>query len=172
MGILSELAGIATGGLGKDILNTFEKYFPPNMSPEQRAALALEVQNFELRKESQFRDAQNEAERIVNERIAIYEGSSKDIAGIPFLGAIMLFLRGSQRIAWGFGTLVLDYNVFSNQWSIHDPIISNAFWVVNFLVLGFLFGERAVMNVMPFFTRMVEAKQGIPSSESSLRKPV
>jgi len=90
----------------------------------------------------------------------MYEGTASDLKSIPVLGAVMLFLRGSQRPVWGFATILLDYQVFSASWKLDDPIISNAFWVVNFLVLGFLFGERAVTNIMPFITNMIQAKNG------------
>lgn len=158
--MLGQLVDVFAGGLGGKIVDAFQKYFPPDMSPEMKAQIALEAQNFELKVTMEANRAREEAEKSINERIAMYEGSSSDLKGIPFIGPLMLLLRGSQRIAWGFGTLLLDYNVFSSNWKLIDPVISNAFWIVNFLVLGFLFGERAVTNVMPFFTRMIEAKQG------------
>ena len=50
--------------------------------------------------------------------------------------------------------------VFSARWKMEDLVASvgdntigrnveSAFWVVNLLVLGFLFGERAAKNVLP-----------------------
>jgi hypothetical protein len=51
----------------------------------------------------------------------------------------------------------MDVMVFSKRWDLSSLAgdskdmanLQSAFWVVNFLVLGFLFGERAVRNVMP-----------------------
>lgn len=161
MSILSDLANVATGGLGRVIADTVLRYFPPDISPEQKANIELAAQTIELQRAQQVAQAQQDAEKALNDRIAMYEGSASDLKAVPFLGAIMLFLRGSQRIVWGFGTCFLDYQVFSGAWPLTDPIISNSFWVVNFLVLGFLFGERAVTNVMPFITNMIKAKNGV-----------
>jgi hypothetical protein len=158
MSLLDSLADVATGGLGRTILDGIKAYFPPDMTPEQKAQLALAAQNIELQKSIEFNKAQQEAEKNINDRIAMYEGSASDLKSIPYIGAVMLLLRGAQRPVWGFATLYLDYGVFSGLWSLSDPTISNAFWVINFLVLGFLFGERAVTNIMPFITEMIKAK--------------
>ena len=51
---------------------------------------------------------------------------------------------------WGFATAYMDFMVFSGQWQIEAHTAKDAaFWSINLLVLGFLFGERAVRNVMP-----------------------
>lgn len=159
MSFFTGLVEVATGGLGKTIFDTIKTYFPPDLSEEQKANISLAVQQIELQRTIAFSAAQNEAEKTLNERIAMYEGSASDLKAIPILGAVMLFLRGAQRPVWGFATMYLDYMIFSGFWKTDNPIISNAFWVVNFLVLGFLFGERAVTNVMPFVTNMIQAKQ-------------
>jgi len=161
MSFFDALANAATGGLGQTILEGIKAYLPPDMSPEQKAQLALAAQNIELQKSVEFSKAQQEAEKDLSDRIAMYEGSAADLKGIPYVGTLMIFLRGAQRPAWGFATLYLDYGVFSGLWKLTDPVVSNAFWIVNFLVLGFLFGERAITNVMPFFTEMIKAKTGV-----------
>jgi hypothetical protein len=160
MGLLDSLANAATGGLATQVIGAVEKYFPPDMTPEQKANIELAAQNMELQRTKQFTDAQNDAEKALNERIAMYEGSASDLKSVPYLGALMLLLRGMQRPVWGFATLWINLQVFSGAWKLTDPIISNSFWVVNFLVLGFLFGERAVTNVMPFITNMIQAQKG------------
>lgn len=158
MSFFSGLAEIATGGLGKTIIETIKEYFPPEMSAEQRANISLAATQLELQKAREFSDAQRAAEEALDARIAMYEGTASDLKSIPILGALMLFARGAQRPVWGFATMLLDYQVFSGAWKLEGDIIPNAFWVVNFLVLGFLFGERAVTNVMPFITNMIQAK--------------
>jgi hypothetical protein len=166
MSFFDSLANVATGGLGKVILDGIKDYFPPDMTPEQKANIALAAQQIELQKTIEFSRAQQEAEKDLNARIEMYEGTASDLKSLPLVGPIMLFLRGAQRPIWGYATIYLDYGVFSGMWKLTDPIVSNAFWVVNFLVLGFLFGERAVMNVMPFVTDMLKAKNS--SSASSI----
>lgn len=160
MSFLTELANVATGGLGQVVMDGIKAYFPPNMSEEQKANIQLTLQNIELQRAAQFSAAQHVAEEDMNARIAMYEGSAADLKAVPYLGALMLLLRGAQRPVWGFVAIYFDYGVFSGMWKLEDQMVSNAFWVVNFLVLGFLFGERAIMNVMPFITQMIQAKQG------------
>lgn len=160
MGLLDSLTEIATGGLGKSIVDVVTKYFPPNMSDVEKENVRLAAANLELQRAREFAEAQTKAEDSLNARIAMYEGSSADLKGIPFLGPLLIMLRGLQRPVWGFAALYFDYGVFSGMWKLADNTVSNAFWIVNLLVLGFLFGERAIMNVMPFFTQLAQAKQG------------
>lgn len=59
-----------------------------------------------------------------------------------------------QRPIWGFALLYIDLKVFSGAWSMTpDSQTESAFWLLNLLILGFLFGERAVRNVMPMVNR-------------------
>lgn len=160
MSFFEKLAEIATGGLAKEIFGAVKDYFPPDMPPEKVAQLELAAKNLELQKSREFSEAQANAERALNERIAMYEGSASDLKAVPYIGSLMLLVRGAQRPLWGFATMWIDFQVFNGSWKLTDPLIANAFWVVNFLVLGFLFGERAVTNIMPFVTNMIQTKKG------------
>lgn len=159
MAILDSITTFFSGGFAKEAVKAIEAYFPPDLNPEKKAQIELAMENFSLQKQAQFDAARQQAEKDLNDRIAMYEGSASDLKSLPVLGSVMLFLRGAQRPVWGFATLYLDYGVFSGLWKLNDPLISNAFWVVNFLVLGFLFGERAVTNIMPFMIQMTQARQ-------------
>lgn len=159
MSLFDKIVDAATGGLGSDIVKTVSSYFPPNMSEEQKENLRLAAANLELTREKQVAATAVEAEKNVTDRIAQLEGTATDLKGIPVLGPIMLFLRGAQRPVWGFATIYLDYCVFSGSWQLTDPVIINCFYVLNFLVLGFLFGERAIMNVLPLVTQLLAAKK-------------
>lgn len=66
----------------------------------------------------------------------------------------------------------MDFMVFSGAWKIDEFVkivgnntigtnIESAFWMINFLVLGFLFGERAMKNVLPLF-------KGLPNNNQKL----
>lgn len=72
----------------------------------------------------------------------------------------MVFTGASQRQIWGYSTLFWDWMAFSSTWIVPEGIMRNIFWIVNFVVLGVLFGERALMNVVPLFTAMFQAKKG------------
>lgn len=173
MGILSGVISALTGGasdgaesLGTGLVKAIEDYFPPSATPEQKEQMRLAAENFALQKEIQLAALSTAAEKELDDRIAMYEGSASDLKAVPILGPLMLFLRGAQRPVWGFATIYIDYAVFSGLWKLSDSTVANAFWILNTLVLGFLFGERAVTNVMPYITNMVAVKNQAPQDVS------
>ena len=55
----------------------------------------------------------------------------------------------------------MNYMVFSKTWDLSsNQQLESAFWIINFLVLGFLFGERAVKNVAPMVNDMIAKRAG------------
>lgn len=158
-GILNAVTG-GGSGLAGQILDTVKAYFPPDMPPEKQAQMKLDLERLSFEKEKAVDAAIAESEKAVNERIAAYEGTASDLKSVPILGPLMLFARGAQRPVWGFSCLYMDYQVFSGAWALTPGSqAAAAFYVINFLVLGFLFGERAVKNVAPFITDMISAKK-------------
>jgi len=150
---------IATSGVATSILDAIKQYFPPDLSPEKRENIRLAAEAVEAQRARDTAAAQIEADRVLNERIASLEGTASDLKAVPVLGAAMLFLRGAQRPCWGYGTLWIDYHVFAGSIQITDPTLTSAFWTINALVAGFLFGERAVMNVLPLVQQMLVARK-------------
>lgn len=158
MSFFSEIANIATGGLAKEILNKVTEYFPPDMSNEKKAMLQLELERIEFEREKMANDAATQEAGNINKRLEIYEGTAKDLLAIPIIGGVMLFLRGSQRTVWGFATIAFDYHWFVDQ-AVLDNQQQLALIIINVLVLGFLFGERAIKNIMPLLTEFIGAKR-------------
>ena len=156
MSVLSSIVEVATGGLGKQVVDLVKTYLPPDMSSEQKAQLQIELDRIALDREKAANEAMADAEKSINERIAAYEGTAADLKAIPILGSLMIFARGAQRPVWGFATLWLDYQWFT-VWTALTEQQQAALYVINFLVLGFLFGERAVKNVAPFVTEALRA---------------
>ena len=159
-GILAGVLSSLSGGLAGQIVDLAKAYFPPDMPPEKRAEFAARAASVEAARERAAGALLNEAQRDFDKRIADLEGTAKDLKSIPILGPVMLFLRGSQRPVWGFACMYLDFEVFSGAWKLSDPQISGAFYTINFLVLGFLFGERAIANVAPAIRDIIAAKRG------------
>lgn len=151
--MFNKILDVFSGGLASTVMDGIKSYFPPDMSNKQKAALNLELQKIELQKQSELSKAVAEAERLVNERIAQHEGTAKDLMALPFVGRIVIFARGCQRPIWGFATLWADLQWFSGAWSEITDKQESALWVINLLVLGFLFGERAVKNVTPLIAQ-------------------
>ncbi|MDG4866540.1 hypothetical protein P8631_00745 [Guyparkeria sp. 1SP6A2] len=167
MGILGKIGDVLTGGLAETAFEAVKTYLPPNMSEADKAQMKLQLEKLEMEKRAQANQAMADAEVRVNERVKLYEGTAADLKGMPILGPLMLFLRGSQRIVWGFAALYLDYMWFTAWGDLSDKQ-ETALIVVNTLVLGFLFGERAVKNVTPMlrdaFVAKARAKRGDPDA--------
>lgn len=158
MGVLGKIGDVLTGGLADTVFDAVKDYFPPDMSEEQKATLQLRLEKLEMEKRAQADKAMADAEARLNERVREYEGTAADLKAMPVLGPLMLFLRGSQRIVWGFAALYLDYMWFT-AWTELTDKQETALIVVNSLVLGFLFGERAVKNVTPMLRDAFAVRQ-------------
>jgi len=156
--LLKKIASAATSGIGALAFDVAKTYFPPDMSEGEKAALKAELMNLELQKQRDADAATQEASEAMTKRIGELEGTAKDIKAIPILGPLVLFLRGCQRPLWGFATLWLDFQWFAT-WSLNEQQ-QTALIVINFLVLGFLFGERAMQNVLPLLVQVFSARSG------------
>ena len=158
MSIFTSITDIVSGSLFKEVKETVMAYFPPDASPEQKLQFQIKMDELEARKTDQLNAAIAQAEAAVTERATLLEGSAQDLRAIPVIGPAVLFLRGLQRPMWGYATLYGDGMWFMGQWTLNHQQES-ALWVINALVLGFLFGERAVQNLTPFITEMIKAKK-------------
>ena len=163
MGLLSDiwtgLTGSTGGGLIDKALDTVKDYFPPDMSPSQKAELEYKLKQMGLEADLALREADNQSEQLLNQRIAEYEGTAKDLKALPIVGPIMIFLRGLQRPAWGIAAMWMDYQWFA-VWSDLSEQQELALVMINLLVLGFLFGERAIKNLAPIIKQFMEARKG------------
>ena len=166
MSFFKTIASTVLGGensLGAKIVNTIAGQFPEKLSEGNRAQIEAAVTQATRGHEVQLLNIAHEGDVEFNDRIKAMEGTAGDLQRFGFIGKFLIFLRGAQRPAWGYGVLYLDFQVFSGQWSLAQNTspggmltLEGAFWVVNFLVLGFLFGERTVKNVLP----LIQAKFG------------
>ena len=153
MSVLSSITNFVGGSLFKEIKEGVMSYFPPDMTPQQKADTELKLQNFLHQKELDANKILNEAAEQLNTRIAEQEGTAKDLKSIPILGTMIIFLRGVQRPLWGFATLYMD-----NKWFFGNGTFTEqqqtAMIVINVLVLGFLFGERTLKNLEPLILKV------------------
>jgi hypothetical protein len=157
MNIFKKLLNGVTGGFVSTAVDTFKDYFPPDMSAEQIEDLELRTKKLQSDIQQQMDNASNIAEELLTNRISQLEGTASDLKSVPFVGPLVLFLRGLQRPLWGYATLFMDYMWFS-EWPTLTSKQESALMAINILVLGFLFGERAIKNVMPLITKLFEAK--------------
>lgn len=153
MGLFSNIFTGVTGGVIDKAIDTAKEYFPPDMSEAERAQFELKMKQIQHEIDMQAQQAANEAEKQLTERVALLEGTASDLQAFPFLGRIVVFMRGLQRPVWGFATMYLDFMWFTAWMNLSDRQ-EQALIVINFLVLGFLFGERAIKNVGPIMQGM------------------
>lgn len=159
MSILKTLKKVVTGtngGFLNKVFDTVKDYIP---DPAMKAELEAKLMKLEMDRQRLEDEAIHQAAVDIDRRVAEYEGTAKDLKDIPLLGAFMLFLRGSQRILWGYGTFYIDVRWLFGIAEFTDRQ-EVALITINILVLGFLFGERAVKNVMPFITQFLAVKKG------------
>lgn len=158
MSFLAKLTEVVSGSLFKEAKEIVMAYWPPEITPEKRLEIQLKLDEAEAVKQRQINDALAESERMITERVTLLEGSAQDLRAIPVIGPLVLFLRGLQRPLWGYGTMYADSMWFMGLWTLSERQES-ALWVINFLVLGFLFGERAVQNVAPLLSELMKNKR-------------
>jgi len=152
-----KILGAATGGLASEVKDLVTTYWPPDVSPEKKAQFELEMDKLEFEREKAVDAATQAAEDSLNKRLEMYEGTAKDLLAIPVFGALMLFIRGSQRTVWGMAAIYFDYLWFVTSLKMTDQQ-QTALIIINCLVLSFLFGERALKNLMPLIIQLLGVK--------------
>lgn len=157
MNLFKKIVDMAGGDIFGKIVDTAKDYFPPSMSGQEKSELQLKLSQVAHTQELSLLQATNHMEAEFNDRIKAMEGTASDLKSIKFIGPIIIFLRGLQRPLWGFATLYMNYKVFAGDWAIEEGSKQDlSFLMINMLVLGFLFGERAIKNVGPIIERMIK----------------
>lgn len=158
VGIAQQAAGQATPDAALKAIQS-----DPNLALQfQKAVLDQKVQLAQIAAQEKKDDAaaDNEADRLLTERIAQLEGTASDLKGVPVLGPAMLFLRGSQRIVIGYGTAWLDYEWLVGALGQIGDMQQRLLMMASLLVFAVLFGERAIKNVAPVIVDILSARAG------------
>lgn len=153
MNLLGSLGDFFNNSVFKEIRELIVAYFPPDMTPQQRAEFELKVADQLNQKQLEVNNAINDAAAQLDQRIKEQEGTASDLKAMPILGTLVLFLRGLQRPLWGYATLYLDI-VWLFKVERLTPTQEHTLTIINFLVLGFLFGERTLKNLEPLLVKL------------------
>lgn len=130
--------------------------FPDSVTDEQKKELSPKIEQIIEGKICDLKLARADLECTINDKVEKLSQTTKDLEKVPVLGKIGLFLRGMQRPIWGFSLLYIDLKVLSNSWQLESGSqTESTFWLLNLLILGFLFGERAIRNVMPMVNKRI-----------------
>jgi len=176
MSIFGKVVDFLSAGIGKTIVDTVSGQFPAKLTAKEKSDIEAAIMEATRQHELELLTIAKEEDAEFNRRIKDMEGTAKDLQQFGFFGRLIVFLRGAQRPIWGYGVLVLDFLVFSKAWRLPDSesgsfSLESAFWVINFLVLGFLFGERAMRNVLPIIENMRSSRQPSGNQNDSANKP-
>ncbi len=152
--MFKKILDFATGGIGGKLTDKLVSLIPDKLSDTEKAQLEVAAIKATREHEMELVKLAHEGERIFAQRIQAMEGTGADLVQAGWIGRILMALRGAQRPVWGFGVLVIDFMVFSGRWDLASGEVGgvsleSAFWLINALVLGFLFGERSLRNVLP-----------------------
>lgn len=154
MGMLDFLSGGVGGKLAEGAMDLIKGRFPSKMSEADEKGLEMDLLSLNNNHVKDLEVIANQDRAEYNTRIKEMEGTAADLKTIPIIGPIIIFLRGMQRPVWGFATLFMDFKWFSGGWAL-DEQQTNAMYLINLLVLGFLFGERAIKNLEPLIMKIL-----------------
>lgn len=167
MGLFQKISDVLSGGLLKDAGDLIDRFVTTKKEKEEMKQQMTELVQ---KQEAEIEKLSLRAQQEFDQRVRDLEGTAKDLNQAGWIGRVVLFLRGAQRPMWGYFVGFMDFMVFSGKWHIaQGSQLQSAFWVINFLVLGFLFGERAVRNVAPL-VRQMTAKKAVQEPDATLIK--
>ena len=154
--LLKKVTDAATGGIGGALIEAASTFIT---NPADAQKWKVESERLQHEQTVALLELTNAAEAEFNQRIVAMEGTASDLKSIPIIGPLVIFLRGLQRPLWGFMVLFWDYKVYSGSWEMPpEGEMRTAFLIINFLILSFLFGERAFKNVAPLIERLIGAR--------------
>lgn len=160
MSILSSIINGFGGSIIKEGFDAVKTYFPPSMTEKEKGEARLAYERVIFEKQRNANELSFMAEKEFSLRIKEMEGTVSDLKSVPVFGSIIIFIRGAQRPVWGCFTMYADFMVLSHKWNlVENPELKSMLFAINILVLGFLFGERAVKNLMPFFSEFLNKRK-------------
>jgi hypothetical protein len=157
MKFLKAIGSFLSGDFVGNAMEFVNKRWPPDMSEQQKAQMEMVLEDMLHRKKMELAEAARQDESAFNERTIAMEGTAKDLSAIPYVGALIIFMRGAFRPLFSYATLYFDWLYFSGGFTFTDRQ-ETLLLAINLLVLVFFFGERAMKNVMPLITNAFVAK--------------
>ena len=131
-----------------------------SIDEEKKKIIGIQIKSLIDKQTSDVKVALSDLKATVDSKIQALASSTKDLEKVPFFGKVGLFIRGMQRPVWALVLIYVDLKVLSGVWDITtDAQLKSAFWLLNLLILGFLFGERAVKNVIPVINQHIGNKK-------------
>lgn len=155
---LKGLTGFLNGSFIKDSMSFINTRWPPDMSEQQKGQMKIVIKDLLHKQAMDIASVAQEDEAMFNKRTVDLEGTAADLKSIPYIGGLIIFLRGAFRPLFSYMTAYMDYIYFTTDTSDWTEQKQTLLIVINLLVLVFFFGERALKNVMPLITNVLMAK--------------
>ena len=165
MGILKGLMGFLNGSFVKTSMEFINTRWPPDMSEQDKAQMEIIIKDLLHKQAMDIANVAQEDEAMFNKRTIDLEGTAADLKSIPYIGGLIIFLRGAFRPLFSYLTAYIDWIYFTtdtSKWSEQQQTLLIA---INLLVLVFFFGERALKNVMPLITGALLARSPLIEKE-------
>lgn len=157
MKFLKAIGSFLSGDFVGNAMEFVNKRWPADMSEQQKAQMQMVLEDMLHRQKMEFAEAARQDENAFNERTIAMEGTAKDLQVIPYVGALVIFLRGAFRPLFAYMTGYLDW-VYLTQGMSWTERQETLLLAINLLVLVFFFGERAMKNVMPLILNVFTEK--------------
>jgi hypothetical protein len=157
MKFLKAIGSFLQGDFVGNAMKFVNERWPPDMSEAQRKQMQMVLEDMLHRQKMELAEAARQDEGAFNERTIAMEGTAKDLAAIPYVGALIIFMRGAFRPLFSYATMYFDWLYFSGGFTFTERQ-ETLLLSINLLVLVFFFGERAMKNVMPLITNAFIAK--------------
>jgi hypothetical protein len=166
-------------GIFGSVTDFVNKRWPPDISPEQRIQIEQTLREFEAGEKAKDQEFKlkaealtNEAEEEFNKRVRDLEGTTADLKTIPIFGTLIIFIRGALRPTWCVATMYIDFMLLAGKWQVTKLYTDNGITpegfmviIINALVLGFIFGERTLRNIVPALMPIIELIWGRKAKE-------
>jgi hypothetical protein len=165
--LVKGIASFFTGDAGKEVVGFIRDRFPAKLSEAELAEIEAEADRRDMDKKERAEEWAAQQEQRFFDFTRDMEGTASDLKQVPFLGPIIIFLRGAFRPVFSYFTMYLDYRWFVHDTSKWTEQQMTAMIVINLIVLVFFFGERAVKNLAPLIARVF----GGGGTDSELRGP-
>lgn len=158
MKLLKGLMGFLNGSFVKDSMEFINTRWPADMSEQQKAQMEIVVKDLLHKQTMDIAGVAQEDEAMFNKRTVDLEGTAADLKSIPYIGGLIIFLRGAFRPLFAYMTGYIDFIYFTTDTSAWSEQQQTLLIAINLLVLVFFFGERALKNVMPLITNVLLAR--------------
>ena len=146
---------------GIDLVKTFaNKFLSDKMSEAEKADIEMKAEMFVA---SEARNENSSFRSFIIE----YEGSAKDYANIPYIGSLVMLLRGLIRPVFTISVMWWDMKIV-------DAVLANKMTAggtpqyfmamiagINIIVLIFWFGERSIQYIMPLLMPLIKTWTGV-----------